>query len=282
MIIIFNIKGAVVALLGLLAGVVLTMLTRSLTLGVFAVVSVWCIYGRAGIDKETGVKKVAGSFFFIPVFFWGIVLGLIGIPLGILVDFAAIRADSSPSYTQSDKGEVSESSSFRRQFNLDEKGLATNESDDLEISSGVTELISAALPDSEKNIRVKSTADSVLILIQIPDLKRINQEDRTLLLYLVKSLAEGLRPRVKVYAGLKGNLVFGAILVPGSSVKTGKVVNEKPLYAFYASPVNLPADNTLEAGNSADPLQLETNQSTDSVNGLSEKQTPNSFNESGF
>lgn len=249
MIVIYNLKGALIAVGGMFAGILLFAVTSSLTLGVLTIVAIWCYFGRSGVDEQTGEKKVAGHVFFIPVVYWGILFGVLGLPIGALYDMTSGTRSSID--RDADTGELTAQGKLKQQFEMDERGLKTNESDDPEMSAAVSELISTAFPDSEKDIRVKSSADSVLILIQMPDLKRIKNEDRTTLLKLVQVVAENLRPGVKVYAGLKGRLVYGAIAVPGAEIKTGKVELETPLYAFYE--IEPEADETPEEADSGDP-----------------------------
>lgn len=143
-------------------------------------------------------------------------------------------------------------------FRLDEAGLKTNESDDPELSSALVLLISEALPGIPVTVRVRSSADSVLILMKLPDLKKIRPADRKTLLEAIRKVAEAHRPGVKVYAGIKGKLLYGAISTPDQPSEVGRSVPEERLFAFYRS-----MDKPTEAA--AEPPLSETPQPADAT-----------------
>lgn len=54
-----------------------------------------------------------------------------------------------------------------------------------------------------------------------------------MLLNGIRELAESRRPDVKVFAGIRGKLLFGAVTTPGRPDQVGAVVDEEPLLAFF-------------------------------------------------
>lgn len=231
MIIIFNISGAIVGLIGLVAGAFVVVATGSLTLGLLAVAGIWCALGRAKAVEGMGLPPSAPSIFFIPLFFWGLLVGVAAIP-AMFVDFKV--ADKR---LRQSRGEHVAADDDAERFKLDEAGLKTNESDDPELSSALVLLISEVLPGTPVTVRVKSSADSVLILMKLPDLKKIRPADRTKLLEAIGRVAEVHRPGVKVYAGVKGKLLYGAISTPDQPSEVGTSVPEERLFSFYHSAV---------------------------------------------
>lgn len=153
MIIIFNLMGAVFGLLGLAGAFVIFGLTRSLTAGLLTLSGIWCWFGRAKPNAPSGEMGAAPSLFFIPLFYWGILPALAIVP-AIALDISMIL--NPEKYTASDP--------LRSQFNADEAGLKTNESDIPELSADLILFMSKAMPGEPVNLRIKSSKDSVLVL----------------------------------------------------------------------------------------------------------------------
>lgn len=222
MIIIFNLMGAVVTISGLLAGAVLLVLTGKVTIAILAIVSIWMYFGRSKADKETGEKQPAPSVFFIPMFFWGIV-GCLALFPAVMIDIAMALNDGKPVVRNP----------LTVQFEADEEGLASNESDDQELSKELRSMMSEVFPDIYVNIRVKSSPTAVLILMKAPDLKKVPEKTRKLLLEAIQKVAREVRPDVLVYVGIRGRLAYGAVLTPDAPMSVGSIVDDHPLYGFY-------------------------------------------------
>jgi hypothetical protein len=224
MILIYNISGLLVALLGLFVGASLLLATGSVALGLFAIAGIWCWLGRSKLNIETGEKRPAPAIFFIPMIFWGILVGLAAFP-ALITDIAGVK----------NNGQAVAADPIAQQFKRDEAGLKTNESDAPELSAALVLLISEALPGEAVNVRVKSSADAVLVLMKLRDLKKISDSGRETLLEVIRKLVERHRPGVKTFVGIKGKLLYGAISTPTQPLLVGTSVSERELYAFYES-----------------------------------------------
>ncbi|MFO0915876.1 MAG: hypothetical protein U0795_23155 [Pirellulales bacterium] len=224
MIIICNFMGAVFGLLGLSVGFVVFGLTRSLTAGLVTLSGIWCWFGRTKANPETEEMSPAPSIFFIPLFYWGMLLALAIVP-AIALDISMFA--NPEKYSASDP--------LRSQFNLDEAGLKTNESDNPELSADLILFISKAMPGEPVNVRIKSSKDAILVLVKLADLRKIPKEGRQVLLDAISELAQRHRPGVKVYAGIKGKIAYGAISTPGQPAQIGSTIVERPLWCFYES-----------------------------------------------
>lgn len=126
------------------------------------------------------------------------------------------------------------------QFNADERALGDSPTAG---DRPLSELIKAGLqaltiPEARAEryqVFTRRRGDAVLVLVKVPDLKKYKENARRQLLdavvVLVEAAEEGKDP--KVYVGVKGGLVFGAIRTPPDVVDTGRVVSESKLYGFY-------------------------------------------------
>lgn len=224
MVIIYNIKGLLVGLLGLFVGAAVFAVTRSLAVGLLGVATIWCWLGRSRTDEETGAKRPAPSVYFVPLFYWGLLVAVAAFPAS-LVKLADAKNGGQPVADHPNAD----------QFKRDEAGLKTNESDDPELSAALLSSISKTRPGEPVNMRIRCSADSVLVLIKLPDLKKIREPDRRKLLDAVREGVGQHRPGVKVFAGIKGKLLYGAISTPTQQVEVGTVVSERPLFDFYQS-----------------------------------------------
>ncbi|MFO0960508.1 MAG: hypothetical protein U0800_24250 [Isosphaeraceae bacterium] len=140
-------------------------------------------------------------------------------------------------------------------FNADEKALGENPTaGDAELSELVKAGLQAlTIPEAKAEryqVFTRRRGDAVLVLVKVPDLKKYKNTARRQLLDAVVALVEavdkGKSP--KVYVGVKGGLVFGAIRTPPDVVDTGRVVLESKLYGFYDEP-----DGPSPPATSADP-----------------------------
>lgn len=87
MVIIFNLGGLLIGILGLVVGLILTLLTGNFGLGLLVVGAIWLRFGRRRIDEDAQEVWPAPSLFFIPLFFWAFPVILIGLVAGLLQVF---------------------------------------------------------------------------------------------------------------------------------------------------------------------------------------------------
>ena len=245
MVIVFNIKGAAIGILGLFLAALAILATGFVTAGLFTLAIVWCAFGRRGNSAE------APSIMYIPLCYWGILAGALVFP-AFPVDVANNKTEK-------------EQSPYALAFEQDEEGLATNETDAPDLSDAVTRLFNSIMPDEQVNVRVKSSEDAVLILVQVDNLKEIPLPDRQQLVRAIADLAETKRPGVKVYTGIKGRFAYGAVSTPRGQEDIGKVVLESPLLAFYQELPTAPADDE-----SVDETQMVSTESSDDESEVAE------------
>jgi hypothetical protein len=235
MIIIYNISGLLVGLLGVvlgffvMSGLVVVGSPVFLCPGFLSVAAVWCAFGRAKPNFETGEMRPAPAIFFIPLFYWGLVIGFLSLPVAGFEIFVAPNAKQMAADQAAKDPRVN-------QFKELEDGLSRNQSDDAALSALLTGMIARMLPGEPVNVAIKSTDSRVLVLMKLKDLKKIKDSDRTILLQGIRESAEAHRPGVQVYAGIKGRLMFGAVTVPGQPDLVGSVVEEQKLYSFFDAP----------------------------------------------
>ena len=235
MIIIYNISGLLFGALGVALGFVVMVVMLGvgspifLCPGILGVAAVWCAFGRATPNLETGQMRPAPAIFFIPLFYWGLVIGVLSLPIAAFEFVAGAHANGNPAGQAAGNPRAD-------QFRDLERGLSRNQSDDEVLSALLTGMIAKVLPGEPVNVAIKSSDNSVLVLMKLKDLKKIKDSDRKLLLNAIRELAEAHRAGVKVYAGIKGKLLFGAITVPGQPDLVGSSVDEKTLLAFFDQP----------------------------------------------
>ncbi len=235
MIIIYNFSGLLVGLLGavlgffVLCGLAVVGSPVFLSPGFLAIAAIWCALGRAKPNFETGEMRPAPAIFFIPLFYWGLVIGVLSLPVAGFEIFVAPQANQMAADQAVNDPRVN-------QFKDLEDGLSRNRSDDESLSAALIAMIAKMLPGEPVNVAIKSSESRVLVLMKLKDLKKIKESDRNLLLQGIREVAETLRPGVQVYAGIKGRLMFGAITVPGQPNLVGSVVEERNLFAFFDAP----------------------------------------------
>lgn len=253
MIIIYNISGLLIGVLGLFFGLLVAGglgtvgSPLSLCPGLLGIAGIWWVYGRGKPDLKTGEMRPAPSFFFIPLRYWGVVVALLSVPMGL------IELSGPPGANPAGGGAVA-NDPRQQQFDELEKGLSRNQTDDDELSALLTVMIAKVLPGEPVNVAIKSSDSSVLVLMKLKDLKKIKDENRKMLLSGIRELAAVRRPDVKVFAGIKGKLLFGAVTTPGQPDQVGTVVDEKPLLAFFDPP---PAPQTDSKPETSEPTPTE-------------------------
>ena len=225
MIIIYNLSGLLLGLAGVAAGIVVGLATRHLSLAVLAMALVWSIFGWRRVDPVTHAKRPFPSVFFIPLAFIGLFLCCASVPL-FLVERVARNAPRDPRAALLDADEAT-----LRRFRAG--GDASLSRDVLEHLASIVEESEAKVEDY--HVFTRLGPDAVLVLVQVPNLKRYKPEAREQLLNFIEGMlwAEERAQGKKIYIGVKGSVAYGAIRGPEDFTKTGAAVNERPLYDFY-------------------------------------------------
>jgi hypothetical protein len=270
MIIIYNISGLLVGLLGavlgflVLSGLVVVGSPVFLSPGFLAIAAVWCALGRAKPNFETGEMRPAPAVFFIPLFYWGLVIGILSLPVAGFEIFVAPQAKQVAADQAAKDPRVN-------QFKELEDDLSRNRSDDEALSGALMAMIAKMLPGEPVNVAIKSSDSRVLVLMKLKDLKKIKEPDRKTLLKGIREVAEAQRPGVQVYAGIKGRLMFGAITAPGQPDLVGSVVEERNLFAFFDAPPATTADSSTERPESPS-IETKSESATDLTSPKNENQ----------
>ena len=213
MIIVYNAMGAIVAIAGLVIAAIAAMCTELLSVAFVALAAVWCWFGRS---KDSGP---APAICFIPLCYWGVLAGILVFP--------AISMDISKSK------ETTVQAPYAIQLEADEKGLETNDTDEPEVSASIRELLAEYASEHDVNVRIKSSAEAMLILVEVDTLKEISDRDRKFILQEISALADAQRPGVKVFTGIKGRFMYGAVSTPDGYDEVGGAVREARLHDFY-------------------------------------------------
>ncbi len=264
MIIIYNITGLLVGLVGVAAGFMASFALIAigspvwLAPGVLTIAGIWGAFGRAKPNFETGEMRPAPSIFFIPLFYWGILIGFLSLPL------AAIEVLARQAQNPNVRNQIAQDPR-RQQFQDLVDGLDRNKTDDDVLSEMVTTMVAQAFPGQPVNVAIKSSDSNVLVLMKLKNLKKVKDPDRVFLLNNIRELATKRRPGVHVYAGIKGEIFFGAISTPGRTEDVGKIVEEDPLLVFFdevtkaedASKSDVPVAKPVEADAESSPPAVE-------------------------
>ena len=203
------------------------------------------------------------TIFFIPLFYWGLVIGVLSLPVAGFEIFVAPQAKQMAADQAVKDPRVN-------QFKELEDGLSRNRSDDEVISAALMVRIAKMLPGEPVNIAIKSSESRVLVLMKLKDLKKIKESDRKVLLQGIREVAETHQPGVQVYAGIKGRLMFGAITVPGQPDLVGSVVEERNLFAFFDAPPTTTIEPKTELSESP-AVETKSESATDLTNPTDEK-----------
>lgn len=244
MIIIYNLAGLLFGFLGVLLGITLFVLTGNIGVGMIGIGIVWLIYGRSKTDEETGEKKAAPSVFFIPLFFWAFPVILTGAFTGY-VQFTMDETEPRPVETAFKADEDQ----------LDRQQISGDRLLSQDIFDHLVSVIREQVQPTEFHVFSRVEADSVLVLVKVPNLKDIAKEAKETLVTEVSDFVSR-QPEAyekQIYVGVKGKLFLGAVKTP-SGINVGTTVLPSDLYAFYESvvvddPSGNPAD-VADAGES--------------------------------
>ncbi len=226
MFIIYNLSGLLVGIAGVIVGLLALTLTGSLALGLMALAVVWFALGiwwRSRVT-ESGEKRPFPSVFFIPVPFVAILVAV----LAVLMFFIERTADNQPVDPRA--------ASFKADAKMLSQAQATG---DVALSQSVLNGIQAAAIDatvpSQNHVFTRRNEAAVLVLVKVPELKNYTDDaQRRLLDAVVETLqADKQSKGLRIYVGIKGRLLYGAVRIPPDEVKIGSFVSESMLYEFY-------------------------------------------------
>jgi hypothetical protein len=232
MIVIYNLGGLLVGLLG--AGAFFMALVLSITLGLrshlalgaFALAAVWIAGGFLwrNLTAQGRHKGTYPALFFIPLPFAGIAIALLAIPL-FAVELWVGGKPPDPR---------------RARFDADEAALRKDEvGGDVALSQAIKDELEDLLVDEAEaedfRVFTRVGPDAVLVLLQAPKLKKFTDNARRELIQDIMDILdkqERLKGK-KVYIGIKGKVAFGAVRVPPDKVEVGEVLSTSGLLDFY-------------------------------------------------
>jgi len=237
MLIIFNLSGLLIGLLGAFVGVLTAGLTGSLAAGVLALSAIWASVGlwwRKGRKADGGQRRYP-SIFFIPLPFLAIataILALINIPIELRTT-SRTPDPRQPAFTQAEA-------------NLRSPSV----SGDIDLATSVHNAVSngafVGMIAERTYVHAAASDTGVLILVKISNLKKFPNPARSAMLQTVADTVKNTPSLATkpLYIGIKGTLMYGAIQTPSES-KVG-TDDHQALLAFYG---DKPAEATAPPGN---------------------------------
>ena len=249
MLLIYNLSGLLVGLGGLLLGILVFGLTRHLSAALMMIGLFWLIFGRgskqtpewveapvsAGAPPPSGPAALeipprafrrgpAPSIFFIPLWIWAIPFILLTIP-AFIFDRVSAAANKDPRMAR-----FREDESDLRKFSTTGVLAPALRMYLIDNAEG------AELELADSHVLVNTSPDAVLVLIRIQELRELNNSvrqkglDTTLAFLNEQPASKGKR----IFIGLKGGFIYGAIRTP-SSLKIDKTVRSDALLEYYSS-----------------------------------------------
>lgn len=245
---IYNLAGLLVGIAGFFVGLAAMLLAGRFSAGLVVMALTWLGLGlwwrRRGIG-EGGTPRPYPALFFVPLPFASPVLLVLGLFAFVAENYAA-RNPADPR-----AGQLRE----------DIRTLSSSEaSGDLALSREVREmLVASAVPAAKAeafHVFTRVGPGSVLVLVQAPNLKTFAESARLQLLEALNQFATE-HPRLQGkarYIGIRGKVAFGIVSATGQT-KTGTIVADTPLLAFYDSDKNAPENPANGAAKSGDQPQ---------------------------
>ena len=226
MLIIFNLSGLIVGLIGLGLGLAAFMASGKLALGLVAIAVTWIglgLWWKFGKPAPPGgERRKYPALFFIPLPFLAIPL----VPLAFLVGIAEVMVRAMPVDPRAPG------------LQADEQVLTTTRiGGDSAASEAVMGALDAVAPDGY-HVLTRIKPDAVLVLVKAPDLKHVEEPGRARMLDALAAALEA-DPRTRgrrQYLGIKGRFAFGAVRVPPGRTEIAPLANRTPLLAFYGEP----------------------------------------------
>lgn len=226
MIIIFNISGLLLGAAGVLVGIVIALLSGWLSLGVLALAVAWFglgFYWRRS-SPEPEKKRAWPALFFIPLPFAAVPLALLALPM-LLVEWGARNQPDDPRAPQ---------------LKADERTLdSTLVGGDIALSRSILDGLQVmTVEDAEADayhVFSRKQGEAVLVLVKVPNLSDYENSARQQLLDMITAIvkADPESTGKRLYIGVKGKFVYGAVQLPSGKAIIRGVIGEDDLYAFY-------------------------------------------------
>ncbi|SIO38208.1 hypothetical protein SAMN05444166_4250 [Singulisphaera sp. GP187] len=223
MIIIYNLSGLLIGLLGIVVGFLVFAVSGWLSAGLLVLGMIWMALGRGKLNAESGLKTPAPSLFFIPLF-------ALAIPI-LLLAILAVSAD-----VQRSKKVLDPRSALLDQ---DEKTLnRTKLTGDSDLALAAYDALKPVALDDKMHVFAVVKDQRTLVLAKIPSLKEIDKSARA---SMVKALVTALETQEAVkdlplYLGIKGRFAYGVVHTPAGTT-IDSTVSPDPLLGFYGPPV---------------------------------------------
>jgi len=236
MIIVYNVSGLIVGMLGLFLGLLIAVVSGLISLGGLAAAVVWIgasLWWKYRARPEGKIGRFP-AIFLIPLPFWAAPLALMSL-LILVIEVREGRRPLDPRMALfSADVRMLDSASFSGDVSLSKS-----------IGDALGKITVAEARADNYHVFTKLGDDEVLVLIKSPNLKNFKMPARVELLHAIDSIlaSQPLTKGKQPYIGVKGRIAFGAILVPPNQIKTGSVLAESPLYDFYG-PVAEPAKSS--------------------------------------
>jgi hypothetical protein len=215
--------GLPIAILAFAFGILATLASGLFSLGLLIIGFILMWFGRKGRrDIQTGERLPAPSIYFIPLFWIGVVVLSLVVP-SIGVDLYSHTRPTDPR---------------EEHVRVDERILSEKSAGgDRELSSAIAEALLTSAPAreplSEMHVYTWRREDGLLVLVKLPSLSEIPAPDRRALLDTIEQTARAkIEAGIKLYIGIKGKFMYGAIRTPGGT-ETGSAVLREPLFEFY-------------------------------------------------
>ncbi len=242
MFIVYTPSGLLLGIAGVIVGGALGAVTRSPGVAALGTAAVWIGFGRWKTDRETGERRPAPSIYFIPLVFYGALL----VPFaGILFYMQIFGLPGRERGASAERGDSDERAAL---FDQDERALDRRIiGGDQEISTAIHGLIMTFVKDGVEDdvchVLTRVKEDRVLTLVKLTCLKELDDEETASLIELIAAVTaravededagEGEGDEKDVYVGLKGRLVYGAVVLPGEDPDVAFSVPKEKLFPFY-------------------------------------------------
>jgi hypothetical protein len=237
-IVIYNISGLLIGVLGIFVGFLAAGVTGSLAVGLLVMSACWAGVGLWWRNNRTpdGLKRRYPAIFFIPLPFLAIASTLLAIAvIPIEMNAPSQSRTPDPRRTQITQAE----SNLRTTSASGDVTLATS------VHNAVSKAAFAGMIADRTNVHATTSDTGVLVLVKISNLKKFDKPARTALLQTVTDTvkaAPGLDSK-PLYIGIKGTLMYGAIQTPTQTNLNTDGPDD--LLAFFgAPPVEAPVTAT--------------------------------------
>jgi len=224
MIIIYNLSGLLIGVLGVFLGIAAFLTTGQFWLGVLVIGSVWLwasLWWRKGTPQSG--KRPFPSIFFIPLPFWA----LLAVPLAAGAGFVQVAAASRPTDARAQHIDAAQSRLRTAKLTGDE-ALARRVYDSVSRAMYV-----GSVPD-RVSVYAERRDDAVLVIVKISNLRKFSDAAKAQSLDNVLAALESESGK-QIYAGIMGIAAFGAVHTPEGRL-VDDIVPERMLHGFVGPP----------------------------------------------